>query len=118
MPANDQSRRMDFSQHHIQDWIFPTSPIPEKEIGVAILIRLSSRGVMKCRSDSWFSQELTILEDGTGRIERTILSSDVPCLIDTIITYGADAVLEQPVALRHTIIARMNVIRQLYSSEA
>lgn len=116
--ANDQSRRMDFSQHHIQDWVFPTNPIPEKEKGVSILIHLSSRGVLKCRSDSWFSQELTIHEDGTGRIERTIIPSDVPCLIDTVITYGADAVLEQPVALRDAIIARMNVIRQLYSSES
>ncbi|CAN7762692.1 YafY family protein [Paenibacillus sp. LjRoot153] len=117
--ASNQTSLLDFSDHHIQDWVSSENQISgTDEQAVTILIKLSIRGVIKCRSNSWFSRELTIHEDGTGQIERVIPPTDVPCLIDTVITYGADAVLIKPDSIKNMIMHRMDEIRNLYLNQS
>lgn len=114
--STETIEKLDLSNHHVTDWVFPDKAESELEQGLTLKVELNKRGVWQCKSDFWMSQGMTIHEDETGTIIKTIQASDVPCVVDTIMQWGTDAIVIEPPMIRELIIKRTKEILNLYNA--
>lgn len=108
--------KVDLSNHHVTDWVFPNKVESDLDQTLTLKVELNKRGVWQCKSDFWMSQGMTIHKDETGTIIKTIQASDVPCVVDTIMQWGTDAVVMEPALIRDLIIKRTKDILSLYTT--
>ncbi|MCZ8520842.1 MULTISPECIES: helix-turn-helix transcriptional regulator [Paenibacillus] len=111
--AEDPTSRIDMIGYQIKDWVF----FDRTEETADLTIKLTRAGVIRSQSDPWMLEGLTVQEDGTGLIRRKVTSSYLPCLVDVLIGYGKDAVVEEPRVCREMILNRVDEIRELYSAK-
>ncbi|WP_426446141.1 helix-turn-helix transcriptional regulator [Paenibacillus sp. S-38] len=109
--SGDQSRRIDPAGFDIRDWV---AGRPGEETA-ELVIHLSRAGVIRAKSDPMLADGLTVHEDGTGCVRRRAALSDLACLADTLLGYGAKAEVEAPEQLREMLLRRVQEIRELYA---
>ncbi|AFH63599.1 helix-turn-helix transcriptional regulator [Paenibacillus caseinilyticus] len=109
--AEDQSRRIDPPGYDLRDW-FTGRPSGET---AELLIHLTRAGAVRAKSDPLLAEGLTVHADGRGCVRRAAAISDLSCLADTLLGYGAKAEVEAPALLREMLLQRANEIRELYA---
>lgn len=113
----DQSRKRNHDHLHITDW-FKEEQQREASQGMYDLkVRLTARGVLRCRDDAWLGSGLTIFEDGTGMINRKISSGYMTWAANFFINCGTDAVVEEPQELRKMILDNLRDTIAIYEEE-
>jgi predicted DNA-binding transcriptional regulator YafY len=80
--------------------IFPEEAEAED---MALEVRMTSKGVLKCRSDLWLASRLTVNEDGSGKIMCSMKASFVQWAASFFLSLGKDAVVVQPEEVRQAI---------------
>ncbi|MFE5322355.1 helix-turn-helix transcriptional regulator [Paenibacillus sp. NPDC056579] len=89
----------------------------ETEEALPLEVALTARGVLRCRSDLWLSQGLTIEEDGSGHIVRQIRPSFLPRAATFFLSLSKDAVVQQPDALLQLMKSHIEELQSLYMKE-
>lgn len=88
------------------------------EPALPLEVALTPRGVLKCRSDLWLSQGMTVQEDGSGHIARLIRPSFLPWAASWFLPLGRDAVVFQPDALIQLMKTHIEQLQSLYMKES
>ncbi|WP_281887354.1 YafY family protein [Paenibacillus sp. YYML68] len=102
----DDHPTISIDEFPIERWLQP--PNEEEllqEIGgngtqlMDVMIRMTPEGVRRCRWESRVKQELELAEDGSGLLKLSINEEQADYFVSYFITFGADAIIEQPAAL-------------------
>lgn len=75
--------------------------------GLELVVRLSRKGVLRCRTDYWLSEGVTENSEGGGVLRRRILPSQLSWATEVFSGLGQEAVVEQPQELIEAIKAHV-----------
>ncbi|MFC4099084.1 helix-turn-helix transcriptional regulator [Paenibacillus xanthanilyticus] len=112
--SEDQSALRDHGALDIADWFRAERDRTESRETHRLCVRLTKRGVTRCRGDAWLGSGLTMLEDGTGYIRRGISPDYMAWAASFFIGCGADAVVEEPSELRRMIVKQLRETMSVY----
>lgn len=101
----------------ISDWFNEERVRTESQETFRLRVRLTKRGVLRCRNDAWLGSGLTIFEDGTGYIRRGISPGYLDWAASFFIGCGRDAAVEEPRELRRLIVKQLRETMLLYEEE-
>lgn len=108
------SRKQDHAKLTITDWFQKEKEQEKQRETFTLKVRLTRRGVLLCRADAWLASGMTVMEDGTGRIERSMSASYMPWAASFFLGCRTDAVVEQPPELLRLIRDQLRELASIY----
>jgi len=88
--------------------------VPDGTKPLVLEARLTKGGARRCRTDVWLAEALTVREDGTGSLRRTMDASFVPWAIRFFLGLGSDAEVLGPPEVRDGIREELRKLRAVY----
>jgi predicted DNA-binding transcriptional regulator YafY len=116
--STDQSKKQDHSKLPIADWFRKEQEIEEHKEEYDLKVRLTKRGVLLTENDAWLASGLSVMEDGTGYISRTMSSGYMSWAASSFIGCGADTIVEGPPELRKLIRDQLRILQSTYDEES
>ncbi|WP_199620221.1 helix-turn-helix transcriptional regulator [Paenibacillus alkalitolerans] len=113
----DQTRKKNHDKLLIADWFGKEQERAEKQEEYDLRVRLTRRGVLLCRNDDWLGSGLTVMEDGTGYINRRISPGYMSWAASFFIGCQTDAIVEEPAELRRLIFNQLRETISNYNEE-
>ncbi|WP_162848479.1 helix-turn-helix transcriptional regulator [Paenibacillus nanensis] len=95
----------------VQDWLFHHFSDQE---GVELVVRLTRKGLLRCRTDFWLSEGITEHPEGGGILRKKMSHSQLSWAAEYFCGMGQEAVVEQPQELIEQIKARVRGLSRQY----
>ncbi len=80
-------------------------------------VKLSPEGMQRCEAELWTAGKLFHSMDGSGYLESTVSTDDLPFFANFFISLGSEAAVEEPAELLETIRSRLEQLLEKYSGQ-
>ncbi|WP_438433744.1 helix-turn-helix transcriptional regulator [Gorillibacterium sp. sgz500922] len=105
---------VDVSEVDLTNWGFHFYTNRE---GIEVKVRLTAKGMKLFRDKSWIFPwgEVQLTPNGTGMLEMEIPSAEIPFFADYFYSFGAEALVLQPEALREAVRSKLGRTLEAYN---
>lgn len=109
-----KAEKMNLDEVTISDWLINNDLKPEEKETINLVVKLTKKGIKRCDSDMFFSENITLKEDGTGILEITLPSSHISWIVSYFIGCGKDAIVEKPLFIKEMIRENLKELLNYY----
>lgn len=100
---NIKSEKIDLDNFTISHWFKYNKHDFNLNDEIDLVVKLTKKGVKKCDTDLWVSENIILNEDGSGTLKTKIPECFVYWIVNYFISCGKDAIVEEPVFVRELI---------------